>query len=262
MVFKYFYSHSPLEDALHIPDDPEKGFFMSAGRQSETWHHQSQQLSGRPIRQVPLSPQEAQFCEEVTVYSRRYFLTTINLLQVLHRITQGKTQRVIIVAELPAVTLRKALSIYQETIWEIVLEIFKEGVPYCGRRWRYNNMNMVSAIYLHCRSKLRDDWLVPGDVAQEVEDAHPQEIAMRALIQFYNDRLLRRKLHMMEALELGKFGEIDESSDSVVAAAAAAATVFGKPRSDEPDFFSLELETMSLEAPPQQEHVQQHDLKQ
>ena len=80
--------------------------------------------------------------------------------------------------------------IYQADIWETVLEIFKEEVPFCGRKWKYNNMNLVSAIYMHCKTKLKDDWLYNGDVDQEIDDAPSQEIAIRALIQFYNKRLL------------------------------------------------------------------------
>lgn len=210
LVFKYFYSHNPLEAALQVPEEPGKGFFNFTSRLSTHWNHS---LPPNPVPDLPMSPQDAQFCEEVTVYSRRYFQTTINLLQVLSRMIHGKTQRVIIVAELPSLTLRKALSIYQPQIWELVLAIVKEEVPFNGRKWRYNNMNLVSAIYLHCKTKLRDDWLTGGDVNQEIEDAHPQEIAMRALIQFYNDRLRQQQLA--------------EDTD--------------------PDFFSLELEALSIE---------------
>lgn len=217
LVFKYFYLHTPLESALQISDNPRHGFFHFASHFSDSWD------STMPPPQMPappLSPGEAQFCEEVRVFSNRYFYTTINLVRVLRRIITGKTQRIIIVAELPPMTLRKALSIYQRDVWEVVLEIFKEQVPFNGRKWKYNNMILVSAIYMHCKTKLRDDWLVGGDVNQELDDAHSQEIAIRALIQFYNDRI----------------------RDEAIKAKETVATAL----TQEPDFFSLELEALSL----------------
>lgn len=187
LVFKYFYMHSPLENALNIPDIPANGFFNRASKHSTEWD-QSNPPPSLPIQ--TLTPHKAQATEVIKTYSQRYFFTTINFLWLLRRIIQGKTQRIIILAELPPATLRKAMVIYQADIWETVLEIFKEEVPFCGRKWKYNNMNLVSAIYMHCKTKLKDDWLYNGDVDQEIDDAPSQEIAIRALIQFYNKRLL------------------------------------------------------------------------
>lgn len=47
-------------------------------------------------------------------------------------------------------------------------------------------MKVITGIYLHCRPELRDDWLAGADVDAEVEDALPQEHAIRALTTFYN----------------------------------------------------------------------------
>ena len=47
-------------------------------------------------------------------------------------------------------------------------------------------MKVITGIYLHCRPELRDDWLAGADVDAEVEDALPQEHAIRALTNFYN----------------------------------------------------------------------------
>lgn len=187
LVFKYFYMHSPLENALNIPEIPAEGFFNRASKYSNEWD-QSNPPPSPPTE--TLTPHKAQATEEVKVYSHRYFFTTINFLWLLRRIIKGKTQRIIILTELPPTTLRKAMVIYQTDVWETVLEIFKEEVPFCGRKWKYNNMNLVSAIYMHCKTKLKDDWLYNGDVNQEIDDAPSQEIAIRALIQFYNKRLL------------------------------------------------------------------------
>lgn len=47
-------------------------------------------------------------------------------------------------------------------------------------------MKVITGIYLHCRPELRDDWLAGSDIDAEVEDALPQEQAIRALTHFYN----------------------------------------------------------------------------
>ena len=236
LVFKYFYLHNPLENALLIPEDPAQGFFHYTAQLSSKWNQSS--ASPTLHNEPPMSPNEAQFCEEVKVFSKRYFFTTINLVRVLQHIIKGKTQRIIIVAELPPMTLRKALNIYQQDIWEIVLDIFKEEVPFNGRKWKCNNMNLVSAIYLHCKTKLRDDWLVGGDVNQEIDDAHPQEIAIRALIQFYNDRLRRAKIRKPSEEEVDERGvggntNGDKSKDKSQSLTNSDETDF--------DFFKLEL---------------------
>lgn len=178
--------HLPLENALSVPEVPENGFFFCVSKYSSNWDRKNP-APPEPIK--TFSMMQAQGTEVIKDYSHRYFFTTINFLNVLRQIITGKTQRIIILAELPPTTLRKALTIYQDDIWENVLEIFKEEIPYNGRKWKYNNMNIVSAIYMHCKTKLRDDWLNNGDVNQEIEDAHSQEMAIKALIQFYNNRL-------------------------------------------------------------------------
>jgi len=47
-------------------------------------------------------------------------------------------------------------------------------------------MRVITAVYLHCRPELRDDWLAGSDVDAEVEEALPLEQALRALTHWYN----------------------------------------------------------------------------
>lgn len=261
VVFKYFYLHTPIEKALQILDSPNEDFFRNCKEFSRCWDEEKEE---EYLQQLELekemqdkkrkeelgdseeirNAEEIEFTEQFPTFSNRYFLTTINLLRILRKIIQKKTQRVIVVAELPPDTLKKTLSIFQPDIWTTVLEIFKEQVPYNGRKWRSTNMDLVSAIYLHCKTKLRDDWLINGDPNAEVEDAQPQEIAIRALIQFYNERIKREvlKIHAYKKKRLvdryeaegpnGEFEYIDQQdiTDS----------------EDPPDFFSLELDALAL----------------
>lgn len=259
LVFKYFYLNSPIEKALEIIDLPEELFFSYCRKLSNEWNsiedykyqdqrRQNQQQKQQEEEQM-LRQEEPQgdengpastiiFDETPSTYSRRYFFTTINLLKVLRRIIRKKTQRIIVVAELPPDTLKKAMSIFQKDIWEIVLEIFKEQVPFNGRKWRSTNMDLVSAIYLYCKTKLRDDWLVGGDANSEVEDAQHQEVAIRALIQFYNERL-KKEVLLIHANKNDKNKLLIE--DHII-------KVETENDDDEPpDFFTLELDALALD---------------
>ena len=78
-------------------------------------------------------------------------------------------------------------------------------------------MRVITAIYLHCRPELRDEWLCGGDVDGVVEEAVPVEQAGRALVHWWHLRTYR------ESME-GKAG-------------------LGREK-EEYDFFARELERM------------------
>jgi len=49
-------------------------------------------------------------------------------------------------------------------------------------------MRVITAVYLHCRPELRDDWLCNQDVDNEVEQAVPMEQSLRSLTHWFNLR--------------------------------------------------------------------------
>lgn len=55
-------------------------------------------------------------------------------------------------------------------------------------------MRVITAVYLHCRPELRDEWLAGGDVDAEVEEALPLEQALRSLTHWFNIRRYPRKM--------------------------------------------------------------------
>ncbi len=58
-------------------------------------------------------------------------------------------------------------------------------------------MRVITAIYLHCKPELRDEWLCGGDVDGVVEEAVPLEQASRSLVHWWH---LRRYRDAMEGL--------------------------------------------------------------
>jgi hypothetical protein len=49
-------------------------------------------------------------------------------------------------------------------------------------------MRVITAVYLHCRPELRDEWLAGSDIDAEVEEALPLEQALRSLTHWFNVR--------------------------------------------------------------------------
>ncbi|ANB13362.1 Far11p [Sugiyamaella lignohabitans] len=190
-VYKYLYSHNVLEKALFV-SNLDCTFFNASRHVSDEWvevngitttskNQNNSTANGHEYGYDGLADQE------VDHVSNTYLFTLINLVRVLRKIVKHKTQRVIIVAELPSETLKQALTVYQEDLWKTVLDLFKEQVPFNGKKWKFNNMDLISAIYLNCKAKLRDDWLSGIDVNAEIDDAYPQEVALRSLVKFFND---------------------------------------------------------------------------
>lgn len=47
-------------------------------------------------------------------------------------------------------------------------------------------MELISGVYLYEKLELTDNWVTGKDISGELSDACGQEIALRALLQFYN----------------------------------------------------------------------------
>ncbi|KAK9427951.1 hypothetical protein V1505DRAFT_316715 [Lipomyces doorenjongii] len=127
--------------------------------------------------------------DEISVFSNRNFFISINILKIMQKICKNKAHRNLMIVQLKASnSLRKTLRISQFEARLYALKIIKGQVPYCGRKWRHMNMRVITAIYLYCRQELRDSWLAGVDIDADIEDSYPREVALRALIQFYNTR--------------------------------------------------------------------------
>lgn len=47
-------------------------------------------------------------------------------------------------------------------------------------------MELISGVFLYEKLELIDNWVAGKDITGELSDAYGQEIALRALLQFYN----------------------------------------------------------------------------
>ncbi|KAK2591014.1 Factor arrest protein 11 [Conoideocrella luteorostrata] len=136
---------------------------------------------GYPVNPLPEEP--------ITDFSWRNFFSLINYLRVLQKICKNKAHRNLLLVQYKSSTiLRKSLRIPQPELRLYTLKLFKNQVPYCGRKWRQSNMRVITAVYLHCRPELRDEWLAGSDVDAEVDTALPLEQALRSLTHWLNVR--------------------------------------------------------------------------
>ncbi|KAI1391038.1 N1221-domain-containing protein [Hypoxylon trugodes] len=136
---------------------------------------------GCPLNPLPKEP--------ITDFSRRNFFALINYLRIMQKICKNKSHRNLLLVQYKSSNIiRKSLKIPQNELRLYTLKLFKNQVPYCGRKWRQSNMRVITAIYLHCRPELRDEWLAGSDVDAEVEEALPLEQALRSLTHWFNVR--------------------------------------------------------------------------
>lgn len=136
---------------------------------------------GCPVNPLPKEP--------ITDFSWRNFFSLINFLRVLQKVCKGKAHRNLLLVHYKSSNiLRKSLKVPQPELRLYTLKLFKNQVPYCGRKWRQGNMRVITAVYLHCRPELRDEWLAGSDVDAEVEEALPLEQALRSITHWFNVR--------------------------------------------------------------------------
>lgn len=139
---------------------------------------------GNPVGPLPTDP--------ISTYSWRNFFTFINLLRITQKITKKKAHRCALIAEYKlSQYIRKGLKIPDPTLRLYTLKLFKCQIPYTNRKWRQSNMRVITAIYLHCRPELRDEWLASTHdtpVDGESGDALPLEQALRALTHWWHQR--------------------------------------------------------------------------
>lgn len=170
----------------------------------------------------PVDPEHPLPLEPVKYFSFRTLFTTINVLQILQKLTKGKTHRNIALVNFKSSHyLARALRIPQPDLRLYTLKLYKGQVPFCGRKWRQGNMRVITAVYLYCWPELRDEWLYGGDVERRVEEALPMEQSLRALTHWYNARRYPERFRLLDADGKGL-------------------------RKEEQDFFERELESMGL----------------
>ncbi|CEP61818.1 Far11p LALA0_S04e01398g [Lachancea lanzarotensis] len=124
----------------------------------------------------------------------RFLNTEVYMLRLLSQVTGNKTQRL---KELPlsiGSLLKKLYQLFNPEVFHPILKITQELTPFKNKKWKSEHMDLISGVYLYNKLKLNDNWVTGKDIAGELNDACGQEIALRALLQFYNFMHYRRSV--------------------------------------------------------------------
>ncbi|KAK6541813.1 Factor arrest protein 11 [Orbilia ellipsospora] len=185
--FQFCSKNSARQHTVPVPSPRNRGQSDSSDDAVPPPIMRIRRVNTEPEPAIPLKTDNGEEPTIITEFSWRNFFTTVNFLRVMQKVCKGKPHRNLMLVQYKSSTiLRKPLKVPQEEMRLYSLKLFKGQVPFCGRKWRQSNMRVITSIYLHCRPELRDDWLAAQDVDSDVEEAMPQEQALRGLIHFYN----------------------------------------------------------------------------
>lgn len=192
IAFKYCATHAILETVL--ADTTLPAGFWGVAKELNDGASLPNEVYGLDIKYVgnvgSLNSVSGSDGIRIDSFSPRALEIFIALVGSTRAIISDKTQRIIIVAELPGESLKQLLLVYNRQLWMEALQIFKMQAPLNGKKWRSMNMELISAIYLHCPSKLNDNWLSGQDLSGEIKVAASQEDTLRNMIEFYNSSRL------------------------------------------------------------------------
>lgn len=132
--------------------------------------------------------------------NRAYCFALTNLLEVADLVLlEDKTQRILTLSDLKPSDVFKLILTHHDNdhVSPPILRMLKKLIPYQGRKWKSNNMDLISKVYLGTTLGHRDNWLSGRDLENDFNNSYGQELAVRGLLQFYN---MRRYPHQMRRL--------------------------------------------------------------
>ncbi|TFK92199.1 N1221-domain-containing protein [Polyporus arcularius HHB13444] len=197
LILKIFGLQEVSTAIVSKADMPEHNFFRYCqthfARRSEHSgpDDHMQRASRQTIVRTTILPNGQKHEEEVdllTDFSWRNFFSTINFAKIMQKLSKHRSHRIrMLVQYKSSAVLKRMLKVQHPMLQLHVLKLIKSQVPFCGRKWRQSNMQVITAIYLNCRPDLRDEWLT-GIEVDDVYDAQAQEQALRHLVKFYNSK--------------------------------------------------------------------------
>lgn len=163
----------------------------------------------------------------------RYCQVVSNLFRTIYGlISHYKIQRIYKMLEVrPTETLRFYLTIFNQDINKPILKIIKLMSPFSGKKWRANNMDMISFVYLFYKVGLKDNWLTnyfSGSLEQRLNVCYENEFSLRCLLKYYNVKCYHDILD--------KFGYSDQDIEFL-----------RDVRKSDNEFFEAEVDKLAIE---------------
>ncbi|PCH41137.1 N1221-domain-containing protein [Wolfiporia cocos MD-104 SS10] len=197
LILKMFGLQEVSVTVVSKADSPENNFFRycqsNFARNPQPNRPEDNMLKAprQTITRITTLPNGLKHEEEVdmlTDFSWRNFFSIINFAKIMQKLSKHRSHRIrMLVQYKSSAVLKRILKVQHPMLQLHVLKLIKSQVPFCGRKWRQSNMQVITAIYLNCRPDLRDEWLT-GIEVDDVVDAQAQEQALRHLVKFYNTK--------------------------------------------------------------------------
>ncbi|TID28337.1 hypothetical protein CANINC_002514 [Pichia inconspicua] len=123
--------------------------------------------------------------------NKRCCISISNLLQSMYYIiSHFKIQRIYkLIGVRPSEILRFYLTLHNKIFYKPILKTIKLMSPFIGKKWRANNMDLISYVYLFYKIELKDPWLnnfFNAGIEENTKRGFDNEVSLRSLIKFYN----------------------------------------------------------------------------
>ncbi|KAM5540419.1 hypothetical protein V8D89_005877 [Ganoderma adspersum] len=198
LILKIFGLQEVSTAVVSRADAPEHNFFRycqtrfarqpDSGALSEDHMQRASRQTTMRTTTLPNGQKHMEEVDLLTDFSWRNFFSTINFAKIMQKLSKHRSHRIrMLVQYKSSAVLKRILKVQHPMLQLHVLKLIKSQVPFCGRKWRQSNMQVITSIYLNCRPDLRDEWLT-GIEVDDVYDAQAQEQALRHLVKFYNSK--------------------------------------------------------------------------
>ncbi|KAG6903342.1 hypothetical protein C0995_013095 [Termitomyces sp. Mi166 len=134
--------------------------------------------------------------EYVSEYSWRNFFSAINFAKIMQKLSKGRSHRIWMLVQYKSsvstcLCISRTPLMKRNGVGNIEASVTGQspGVATACPQIDQEpaNMKVITSIYLNCRPDLRDEWLT-GTEVDDASDAQAQELALRHLVKFYNNK--------------------------------------------------------------------------
>lgn len=131
--------------------------------------------------------------------NKRCCIVIANLLKSMYyTVSHFKIQRIYkLIGIRPTEILRFYLMLHNKLFYLPILKTIKLISPFIGKKWRANNMDLVSFVYLFYKVELKDPWLnnfFNVGIEENTRRGFDNEVSLRSLIKFYNFKYYKETL--------------------------------------------------------------------
>ncbi|KAI9473695.1 MAG: hypothetical protein EXX96DRAFT_621330 [Benjaminiella poitrasii] len=119
--------------------------------------------------------------------NRRNMFWAINYLRIIQMLIKRKTCRIMLLVQYKSsIIFKRVLKIIHPVLEKYVLKLIKCQVPYLGKKWKSQNMKIISSIYLRCTTLLQDEWISKPSIDGDLEEGRIEETILRVLVRLYH----------------------------------------------------------------------------